>query len=68
MSTRIKKYFKILIKRFREKLRHTEIRNKIFIQKFSLNYYADLYGIIKRWKDGQKDKEKKFTQAETDIY
>lgn len=51
MSMRIR-YLKILIKRFREKLRHTEI-SYIFIQKFSLNYNADFYGI----KDGKMGKK-----------
>lgn len=61
-----------MIKRFREKLRHTEIRNKIFIQKFSLNYYADLYmELLKDGKMGKKTKRRnshRLKQTSTDTW
>lgn len=65
----IRFFKKILIKRFREKLRHTEISN-IFTQIFSLSYYADLYG-IKDGKMGKKTERRnshRLKQTSTDTW
>lgn len=65
----IRFFKKILIKRFREKLRHTEISN-IFTQIFSLSYYADLYGIEdgKMGKKIERRNSHRLKQTSTDTW